>query len=273
MGGNILAWDEDFNSYCKYLREMYESEDYITFVWNAAEYTGAFGLGQQIEMMINASFHENKNVNKKVYMNTESFTGTSFNDLIVGQDIGLKSFNQKEFGGIHNKDVHLSYVKDGQRYYVSLMNSMNVHGGSMYFQANHMLVIKETELTEDSVFFTALDRTTSGIVEHAYGEEKLQLPTTDEHGYYYHECTECGKILQLNTIHNPGEWTDAINGIQYRNCTVCGDITDSRSIGEDVKLLCYNEMMGVAFDQNTSSLIASPTASTPYTFETMIHLP
>jgi len=273
MGGGVLTWDETTNAYCKYIREMYESEDYIEFVWNAAEYTGAFGLGQQIEMMINTSFHENKNVNNKVYMNTESFTGESFSDLILGQDIGLKSFNQKEFGPIHNKDVHISYVKNGQRYYVSLMNSMNMHGGSMYFQANHMLVIKETELTENSVYFTVTDRTASGIVEHAYGEEQTKPATNDEHGYFYHECAECGKILQLDTIHNPGEWIDDQNDIQHRTCTVCGDMTDSRSVDEDVKLLCYNELVGAAFNQNPDTLITCPTASTPYTFETIIHLP
>lgn len=273
MGGGVLTWDETTNSYCKYMREMYESEDYIEFIWNAAEYTGAFGLGQQMEMMINTSFHENKNVNNKVYMNTKTFTGESFSDLILGQDIGVKSFNQKEFGAIHNKDVHISYVKDGQRHYVSLMNSMNMHGGSMYFQANHMLVIKETDCSEDSVFFTVTDRTARGIVEHAYGEELMNPSTTDEHGYYYRECAECGKILQLETIHNPGEWIDDGNGIQHRNCTVCGEKIDARSIGADVKWLRYEEMVGRTFNQDTNTLIASPTSGTPYTFEAVILLP
>ena len=273
MGGSILSWDETTNAYCKYFREMYESEDYIELVWNAASYTSAFSLQQQVEMMINASFHENKNVNNKVYMNTKTFTGESFNDLIVGQDIGLKSFNQKEMGGIHNKDVHISYVKNGQRYYVSLMNSMNVHAGSMYYQANHMLVIKETECSENSVYFTATDRTTRGIVEHDYGETQTRPATADEHGYYYQECRVCGKVKQLDTIHNPGEWVDDQNGIQHRNCTVCGNMIDSRHIGEDVKLLIQNELAGVSFDQNPSTLISCPTAGSPYTFETMIYLP
>lgn len=273
MGGGVLTWDETTNAYCKYMREMYESEDYIEFIWNAAEYNGNFGLGQQMEMMINTSFHENRNVNNKVYMNTESFTGTSFSDLQVGVDIGVKSFNQKEFGAIHNKDVHISYVKDGQRYYVSLMNSMNVHGGSMYFQANHMLVIKETDIGEDSVYFTVTDRTARGIVEHAYGEEQTKPATADEHGYYYRECAACGKILQLNTIHHPDEWIDAPEGIQYRNCTVCGEMTDARSIGEDVQWLRYEEATGRTFSQNANTLISSPTSDTPHTLEAVINLP
>ena len=273
MGGGVLTWDETTNAYCKYFREMYESEDYIELVWNAASYTSAFSFQQQVEMMINTSFHENTNVNNKIYMNTTTFTGDSFSDLKVGEDIGLKSFNQKEFGAIHNKDVHISYVKDGQRYYVSLMNSMNVHGGSMYYQANHMLVIKETECSENSVFFTALDRTTNGIVEHAYGEELTYPSSPEEHGYHYLLCTECGKEKQLGVIHHPGEWMDAPNGVQYRNCTICGDMTDTRSIGDDIKWLWSNELTGVSFEQSTDTLIASPTASSPYTFETLIHLP
>ncbi len=275
MGGGVLTWDETTNAYCKYIREMYESEDYIVFVWNAAEYTGAFGLGRQIEMMINASFHENKNVNNKVYMNTESFTGESFLDLKIGEDIGLKSFNQKEFGGIHNKDVHLSYVKNGQRYYVSLMNSNNVHSGSMYYQANHMLVIKETELTENSVYFTALDRTTSGIVEHAYGEEKTKLPTTNEHGYHYRECEVCGKILKLDILHNPGEWIGNLDSVQHRSCTVCGEMTHARSINANgkIQLLCYDDIAERTFTQDTDTHIGCNTVVTPHTFEAVIHLP
>lgn len=274
MGGGVLEWDETTNAYCKYIREMYESEDSIIFIWNAAEYNGGFALGQQLEMMITAAFHDNRNADNMVYMNTESFTGESFNDLELGKDIGLKSFNKKELGGIHNKDVHISYVKDGQRYYVSLMNSMNVHSGSMYYQANHMLVIKETDCDEDSVFFTVTDRTTCGIVEHDYGETQTCPATAEEHGYYYQECRVCGKEKRLDVIHYAGEWSVNSNGIQYRTCTVCGDMTDSRFIGEDsVKLLCYNELIGREFTQTPNALISSPTVKTPLTLEALIHLP
>ena len=132
----------------------------------------------------------------------------------------MKSFNQKEFGPIHNKDVHISYVKNGQRYYVSLMNSMNMHGGSMYFQANHMLVIKETELAENSVYFTVTDRTASGIVAHAYGEKQTKPATNDEHGYYYYECAECGHryVPHYKNVF----WAMHFGRTRYMKCPECG---------------------------------------------------
>lgn len=280
MGGNILSWDEDTNAYCKYIREMYESEDYIEFIWNAAEYTGMFGLGQQIEAMINTAFHENKNVNNKVYMNTKTFTGESFDDLVVGQDIGLKSFNKREMGAIHNKDVSISYVKDGQRYYVSLMNSMNMHSGSMYFQANHMLVIKETDCNEDSVYFTVMDRSTKGIVEHAYGDLQMYLPETPEHGYCYYECTICGKQDVIGEAHNPGEWivdreySEGVAGLQHRNCMVCGALAESAVVTEDeIKILNHSEITGRSFKAYEDNLIPVATTSTPHTFEVSLKLP
>lgn len=280
MGGGILTWDENTNSYCKYIREMYESEDYIEFIWNAAEYTGAFGLGQQIEAMINASFHENRNVNNKVYMNTKTFTGESFDDLVIGQDIGLKSFNKKEFGAIHNKDINLSYVKDGQRHYVSLMNSMNMHSGSMYYQANHMLVIKETDCDEDSVFFTIADEITNGFVEHAYGDLQMTLPETLEHGYCYRECTICGKQEMLGEAHYPGEWivdrekTAECVGLQHRLCVACGALAESAVVtDEGIKILNHSEITGRPFGPYEDDLIPAITPATPHTFEVTMKLP
>lgn len=281
MGGGSIEWDERYNAYCKYLREMYNSEDYILFTWNAAEYNGNYALGQQMEDIIVAAFHKNKNANNKVYMNTESFDGSAFDDLVVGQDIGLKSFNKKELGGIHNKDVQISYQKDGQRYYVNLLNSMNVHSGSMYYQANHMLVIKETDCDEDSVFFTIADRTTRGVVEHEYGQRQVFFPEDESvHGHYYQECVNCGKEKQLNTAHRPGDWTTVRNataeksGIQERACIICGVSVESREIRtEEEATFDFSQVIGRTFTLTTATQIPVTTAKTPHTFEALVHLP
>ncbi len=280
MGGSSVAWDEDYNAYCKYMREMYESEDYIIFIWNAAEYSGNYSLGKQMEDMIVSAFHDNKNPNNKVYMNTESFDGSAFDDLLLGQDIGLKSFNLKEFGGIHNKDVHISYQKNGQRYYVNLLNSMNVHSGSMYYQANHMLVIKETDCDEDSVFFTIADRTARGIVEHAYGDRKVYISEENEHGYYYRTCDVCGKQEILGTAHRPGEWitdresSNVSSGIQHKDCTVCGVLVESREFNkEEIKSIDFSDITGRTFTVMNDSKIPVSVTKTPATIEALIQIP
>ncbi len=281
MGGDILTWDEVHNPYCKYLRKLYDSEDYIIFTWNAAEYNGNFALGRQIENMIIAAFHDNRNVNNKIYGNMEHFDITTFDDLQVGVDIGVKSLNELEFGEVHNKDVQFSYVENGQRYYVSLLNSMNMHGGSMYYQSNFALVIKETDCNEDSVFFTLADETTSGIVEHAYSDEVLEyIPETMHDGYTYHPCANCDKKLVLDVIHRASDWiedrpaTSEQNGIAHRSCMACDILLETREYvfaGEEVSL-DLSQSVGKTFANEKDPADTVQIESTPYTIEATIHL-
>ena len=281
LGGDLLNWDEVNNPYCKYLRKLYNSEDYIVFTWNAAEYNGNFTLGQQIEEMIVAAFHENRNVNNKIYANMEYFDTSTFNDLKVGVDIGYKNLNKWPLGMVHNKDVSFSYVENGQRYYVSLLNSMNMHSGSMYYQSNFALVIKETALTEDSVYFTMLDNTTVGIVDHAWSDQVLEyIPETGEDGYTYHPCTKCDEKQVLDTIHRPGQWTVVSaataeqNGITARSCTACGVLMDTREYafpGEATEMN-LQDATGKTFSQTRSAEDVLSVSGTLQTIEATVQL-
>lgn len=281
MGGDTLVWDETFNPYCKYLRKLYNSEDYIIFTWNAAEYNSEFALGRQIESMLIEAFHRNRNVNNKIYGRMEHFDTTSFNDLVVGVDIGFKSFNELYFGEVHNKDVQFSYVENGQRYYVNLLNSMNVHSGSMYYQSNFALVIKETDCDEDSVFFALADETTQGIVSHNYSDEVLTyIPDDLRDGYTYHPCLNCDKKIVLDVVHHPSNWiiaseaTAQKNGIGYRKCLVCGAILESREHvypGDPVEF-DMSQNTGKNFTAAKDSQDSLKITGTPKTIEATIKL-
>ena len=283
FGGGANVWDETHQPYTKYMRKLYNSEDYILFTWNAAEYSGKFPLGIQIEEVLTAAFHKNADPNNRIYGIMNSFDHSVFNDLTVGEDIGFMSFNKRDFGQVHNKDVQYSYVEDGQRYYVSLLNSCNFHSGSMSYQSNFALVIKEKELNEDGVFFTLADLTTTNIVEHAYGEERSVEPSNGEHGYTYLECEECGKIKVTGDIHLKGEWkTDAAptkeaHGVQHNECTVCGAVCEAREITAGhmpARLVDYAKISGFKLN-NTSEVreITETFESGPRTFEATINVP
>lgn len=281
FGGGRLSWDEKYNPYCKYLRELYDSEDFIMFSWNAAQYNGGFPLGIQMETMITDAFHKNKHVNNVVYMNTETFDGSSFDDLIVGKDIGFKSFNTKDFGSIHNKDLLFSYSKDGQRYYVSLLNSCNMHGGSMYYQSNFTLVIKETSCSDDSVYSIMAKHTTKGdMVHHEYGDLQSKPSTATEHGHTYKTCKLCGKEKQIDVLHYAGDWiidrdaTQTQNGIRHRNCTVCNKLLEtSESLYQKHLNFKYKNFIGKTFTSNTNSLIPLELEAVPLTLEALIQVP
>ncbi len=215
LGGGRLAWSEKYNPYCKYFREMYDSEDYIIFNWSAAEYSGKFTLGAQLEDLIIKAFHENKNPKNKIFSHMESFDASTFDDLVVGKDIGFKSFMERPNGQIHNKDVQLSYVKDGQRYFVTLLNSLNVHSGSMYYQSNFILVVKEKSCAENGVFSTIARYSTTGdLAAHTYGKEKTVSSTSTKEGYSYRECIYCKhKMVEQNVD------MTKVNGVTFTKST------------------------------------------------------
>ena len=276
--GGTAVWDETYNPYTKYLRELYNSEGSIIFSWNAAEYNSEYSLGQQLEDIIVGAFYNNKNVENKFYGNMEHFDQTKLDGLVVGEDIGYISINKQPFGAVHNKDILLSYVKNGQRYYVSLLNSCNQHSGSMCYQSNFMLVIKETDCDEDSVFFTMADLSTTGIVEHTYGDEQIEPATPSSHGYYYIPCLYCDKKIITGTIHYEGEWiTDrapvlGLNGIQHKECTVCSSITQVKeTVIKEIELENSNVALdGIIFNANNK--VDTNVATTPLTMEAVIQL-
>ncbi|MBR2461098.1 MAG: hypothetical protein IKB34_07720 [Clostridia bacterium] len=275
FAGDILSWNETYNPYCKYLRELYDSEDYIVFTFNAAEYSGKFPLGTQIEQMIIDAFHNNKNPNNKIYANMESFDATTFDDLVVGVDIGFKSINKWELGEVHNKDLQFSYVKNGQRYYVSLLNSCNFHSGSMYFQPNFALVIKETTCASNSIFSTiGKYSTTTDVVTHTYGDEIRKEATETEHGMIYRECTCCKEQKVITTLHYSSDWivekvaTPIENGIRYKECVVCHKLLESEETKHTVEGMNPDNNTGLGFINNAP--IPVTIQKTPVTIEATV---
>ncbi len=280
FGGSHVAWDEVYNPYCKYLREMYESEDYMIFAYNAAEYSGRFTLGQQMEGMIIDAFHKNRNVKNKIYSYMESFDPTTFDDLVVGKDIGYKSFFERPFGKVHNKDMQLSYVKNGKRQFVTLHNSLNFHSGSMSYQSNFMIVVKDKSCAEDTVFSTiARYSTTGGIADHTYSAEKTVAATKKKDGYTYKECIYCGDKVITGKTHYAGSWvvdkkaTTAENGVRHKACKHCGDIVVSEEIARLPASVNVNSLSGKTFTSSASSLISVASDKTPLTIEARIRVP
>ena len=278
---SIAVWDTVYQPYAKYITEMYNSEDSIIFVYNVAEHSNKFAFGAQLDSMIVNAFHNNRNPENKFYVNMENFDISSMQDLVVGVDIGTLSVNKMDFKGIHNKDILLSYVKDGQRYYVSLLNSCNFHSGSMSYQSNFMLVIKETELREDGVFFTMADNTTNGVVEHTYGEEQVFLPdNTDKDGYTYRECLYCDKSFVTGVVHRHGDWIVdreaeiGTNGLKHKECTVCGTTLEviETVLANESLVGSLESVNGLDFTSDKFSLIETGVSGNIMTVEAVIQI-
>lgn len=278
FGGDVVTWSESYNPYCKFVRKFSNSDDYVTLIWNSANYDKSTPIVLQIEDMLIKPFQENKNVNNKIYINLEDFDTSKFNNLVVGKDIGLKNFNKYELGALHSKDLQLSYSENGKRQYVSILSSINMHGGAMSYQSNYVLVIKEDNCREDSVYFNIADQTSKGVVEHDYSEIKTYLPEDPAtHGYAYKECIQCGLTEKLDTVHRPGEWkvakeaTATENGVSYRECTACGEVISAKEIvGKETE---SNYTEGVKFTKDTATRIRADIQEMPRTFEAVVMIP
>ena len=143
--GPIAVWDKVNNPYCKYLSEMLSSTGPIVFTWNMPYNSCTKSFEFTVEDVICESFHKNKNPNNVLYMHFESFSADRYNDLIVGEDIGFLNVNKNLNKYIHSKDMVMSYEKEGERKYVSIISSCNFGFAPFWYRSNSILVIKETD--------------------------------------------------------------------------------------------------------------------------------
>ncbi len=155
FGGNTENWDTEMNPYCKYISKLLPTVsggNYIEFMWNNVKYVSTFPLAKTIEDILQYSFTNNPNLNNKLYIKLYGIDTTKYANLIEGVNIGHANINENVYDVHHGKDMQLSYVENGERYYVTVLNSLNFHAGAMYGQSNTVLVIKETKETGNDLY-------------------------------------------------------------------------------------------------------------------------
>ena len=241
IGGDSGVWDPVHNPYCKYVDKLAGSDDYIYFIWNNAKFN-YYPLSRMILDRVSQAFHSNKNVKNRLFMllkgsDTEALEA-QYGDLTAGKNVGSVSLNKTIYSNIHNKDILLSYSENGKRQYVSLLNSLNIHTGSMSYQSNFVLVIKESACKKSSVFYTFATQTSSVVVEDhkpaitlqpldvsvKKGEKavfKVMAPSAESYQWYYRTGSD-GQWKKVkngtSALYRPASTLEH-DGYQYR-CTV-----------------------------------------------------
>ncbi|MBO4289354.1 MAG: hypothetical protein J5865_04550, partial [Lachnospiraceae bacterium] len=244
IGGDSGVWDAVNNPYCKYVDKLADSDDYIYFIWNNAKFY-YYPLSRMILDRVSQAFHSNKNAENRLFMllegsDTEALTA-QYSDLTPGKNVGSVSLNKAIYSNIHNKDILLSYSENGKRQYVSLLNSLNIHTGSMSYQSNFILVIKESSCKKNSVFYTFATQTSSVVVEKnkpavtlqphdiavKTGEKavfKVMAPSAESYQWYYRTGSdgEWKKVKKgTSALYRPTTTVEH-DGYQYR-CTVTNE--------------------------------------------------
>ena len=282
IGGDSGTWDEVCNPYCKYIAKLADSDDYVYFAWSNANFS-YYPLSRMLLEKIADAFHHNKNPENQLFLlltgADTSALNQQYSDLAVGTDIGSISINKKIHSGIHNKDIQLSYSENGERSYVTLLNSLNIHSGSMSYQSNFILVVKEKDCGENTVFRTFSDATTNVEVHHHYGDLLTQEPGGGQDGYTYRVCEECGDILIEQINHVPSdEWvvykeaTSTEKGILRRCCQNCGETLEVREYysDENAAVAYRDENAGVSRERVVK---VDTLSDSIHTFEAEISLP
>lgn len=173
IGGDNAKWDETYNMFTKQIRNLSESEDYIMFAMNNPKFND-FSLSSSMQKLIARSFVESGDINNRLYVaiggsdEDDESGGTDFNTaLFDGLTEGVNIYSKKfdlGSGKIHSKDMLLSYVMDGQRNFVTMITSMNMHEGSSSYQSNFALVVKENSNDSSSVFYNVGKYTTENFI-------------------------------------------------------------------------------------------------------------
>lgn len=174
LGGPAASWDTTYNPYCKYVTKLVNSKDedgYIEFLINNPKYiTDSFSVGTTIIELLATKFKSSANIENNLHMQSPGPDFSIFDGLVEGENIGNLQLNQHRHLHYHTKDVQMTYVENGTRYYVTLYNSLNFHEGAMYYQTNSILVIKETEETGNDFYIDYAIMSTPDInfEEHRY---------------------------------------------------------------------------------------------------------
>ncbi len=167
IGGPMGVWDIKYNPYSKYISKLLPATSgggSITFVWNNPKYRTNFEYSKTLTQVLQKAFTENSRRTNKLYVHLPGFDTTVFDDLVQGKNIGVKKVNTNLGVEYHSKDFQLSYIEDFERHYVTVFNTLNMHQGSMSYQTNSVLVVKETAQTGNGVYVELGKVTTNGTI-------------------------------------------------------------------------------------------------------------
>ena len=161
FGGVQNQWDVVHNPFCRYLGKLLTNangEEAIQLIWNNVKFKQSFGLADTMATVIANAFRRNQHSEDILLLQLPQLNMDTFTDLPENENIRINQTNRN----YHIKDIQLSYVEDGQRQWVVIYNTLNMHEGSMAYQSNLMLVVKETEATGNNFYTDYAIMTTPG---------------------------------------------------------------------------------------------------------------
>lgn len=151
LGGNTNVYDNVLNPICNEIDTFSNSDDSVLINWNCPNFK-RYTLSDYLLFKIQNKLIESVNSLGKFRITIDNPSDFNFGN----SQIGFTNYT-------HNKDIFLSYSNNCARYYVSILNSVNMHSGSLYFQCNHILIICEEDIN-NSIFQSISHITSEGYI-------------------------------------------------------------------------------------------------------------
>ena len=172
LSGDIDTWDTTLNPYCKYVQAFYNSDEDadVVFSFNNPNFTETFLIAHTMVDALEERFINNKRAGNVLSLRCKNADMSNLKKLKSGEDasyIKVKTTHD----AVHEKDIIMSYAENGERRYVTLMSSCNFNVSALYYQTNHMIVIKEDDVKGNTVY-TSLgsEMSKGGIADKGEGE-------------------------------------------------------------------------------------------------------
>ena len=149
--GPAGEWNTTYNPLCEFLSKMADSNGYIEILWNNPNFHPDFDLSIMMLETVRDSFLKNTNPRNLLYLKLR--IDSPMFDEVQRINNGTVAINKVDFQ-FHMKDLQVSYMENNVRHYISIINTMNVHYGGMFYQTNSILVIDETGINDAGTFYS-----------------------------------------------------------------------------------------------------------------------
>ena len=145
IGGYNNVWDETHNPFCHNLRNFYNSSDELDLIWISPKFKPNFEIGVEYLELIREAYLKSESGNNELFLQLPGVDASFFDILVKKEKVAEIAINSYPMYW-HAKDILMSYVAE-EKECVSILNSLNIHAGSMNYQVNSILEIHETEQT------------------------------------------------------------------------------------------------------------------------------
>lgn len=165
LSGDVDIWDTKLNPYCKYIQEFYDSDDSedVVFSFNNPNFQEDFMIAKLLVEALRDKFITNKRIGNRLGLRCQNGLFDGFDELEKGKDLEFINVKlTKDY--VHEKDLLMSYVKDGKRKYITFFSSCNFNSGALYYQTNQILIVKETEETDNIVYTSIGSKSSKGAI-------------------------------------------------------------------------------------------------------------